>query len=312
MKQRLHRLLRLTPREVRERAGQGVAKWAERRLGRQRAWPHFEAGQLARVPAGSPFPGSLADTMKALDTHAPGARARLVASAEACLAGRFDLLGYEGLSFGHPVDWHLDPVSGHRGAPRALEPDRPARRRGRRGQQGDLGAEPAPVAGPCGAGVRADTVTNATRRRVSGTSKRGSTRTHQASVSTGRAVSRSLSGSISWCWTLSACAGSQALGPCSGVEVLSAIWLHAAHVERYLSYYFSPNTHLTGEALGLLLRRRSRWKAFLDGRWRELGRGFSIVESQPQVRPTASTSSNRTCYHRYTIDIYLHSCCSRK
>ena len=33
--------------------------------------------------------------------------------------------------------------------------------------------------------------------------------------------------------------------------MLASIVAHAAHVERYLSLYYSPNTHLTGEALGL-------------------------------------------------------------
>ena len=114
MKQRLHRLLRLTPREVRERAGQGCRQVGGAAPRAAASLAALRGGATDRVPAGSPFPGSLADTMKALDTHAPGARARLVASAEACLAGRFDLLGYEGLSFGEPMDWHLDPVSGRR------------------------------------------------------------------------------------------------------------------------------------------------------------------------------------------------------
>jgi hypothetical protein len=30
---------------------------------------------------------------------------------------------------------------------------------------------------------------------------------------------------------------------------------HGRHIEKYLSHYFSPNTHLTGEALGLLDER---------------------------------------------------------
>ena len=42
------------------------------------------------------------------------AEAALVGEAESVLAGRFDLLGYRGLSFGDPLDWHLDPVSGKR------------------------------------------------------------------------------------------------------------------------------------------------------------------------------------------------------
>src|SRR4029077_6884589 len=35
------------------------------------------------------------------------------------------------------------------------------------------------------------------------------------------------------------------------MRLVNSLELHARHVERYLSTYFSPNTHLTGEALGL-------------------------------------------------------------
>src|SRR5262249_27677010 len=38
----------------------------------------------------------------------------VLARASALCRGRFDLLGYRDLSFGDPVDWHLDPVSGRR------------------------------------------------------------------------------------------------------------------------------------------------------------------------------------------------------
>ena len=44
-------------------------------------------------------------------------RARLIAAADGILAGQFDLLGYRGLSFGDPIDWHFDPVAQKR-APR--------------------------------------------------------------------------------------------------------------------------------------------------------------------------------------------------
>ena len=35
------------------------------------------------------------------------------------------------------------------------------------------------------------------------------------------------------------------------VDMLIALDRQLTHVERHLSYYFSPNTHLTGEALAL-------------------------------------------------------------
>ncbi|TLY16911.1 MAG: hypothetical protein E6K69_03090, partial [Nitrospirae bacterium] len=38
----------------------------------------------------------------------------IVAAAEEARRGRFCLLGYPALSFGDPVDWHLDPLSGRR------------------------------------------------------------------------------------------------------------------------------------------------------------------------------------------------------
>ena len=44
-------------------------------------------------------------------------RGQLVAAADAVVDGRFDLLGHDGLNFGSPIDWHLDPVSNRR-APR--------------------------------------------------------------------------------------------------------------------------------------------------------------------------------------------------
>ena len=44
---------------------------------------------------------------------------------------------------------------------------------------------------------------------------------------------------------------SRALTPERFLQVQQLACAHAAHIERYPSYYFSPNTHLTGEALSL-------------------------------------------------------------
>src|SRR5439155_7897509 len=76
---------------------------------------------LARFRDAGParfFDGAASAGTEAL-LAAQGAEARdeVVARAERLCRGSFDLLGYEALSFGTPVDWHLDPVSGRR-APR--------------------------------------------------------------------------------------------------------------------------------------------------------------------------------------------------
>ena len=57
-----------------------------------------------------------ADAAAAVATHWPADAAAIVARAEKILGGQLDLLGYEGLEFGSPPDWQLDPVLGRRAA----------------------------------------------------------------------------------------------------------------------------------------------------------------------------------------------------
>ena len=47
-------------------------------------------------------------------SRTPDAARAIVDAADSIVAGRFDLLGYRGLGFGDPIDWHLDPVNGRR------------------------------------------------------------------------------------------------------------------------------------------------------------------------------------------------------
>jgi len=76
------------------------------------------------------------------------------------------------------------------------------------------------------------------------------------------------------------------------------------HIETYLSTYFSPNTHLTGEALGLYFLG-----AFLSEmpgavRWKELGYGVMTDALGFQVRADGTYCEQTTHYLRYTIDFY--------
>ena len=56
---------------------------------------------------------------------------------------------------------------------------------------------------------------------------------------------------IAWCWALAFFRQSPVLTPDLFTLLLDTIRAHAAHVERYLSYYDAPNIRLTAEALGL-------------------------------------------------------------
>lgn len=114
---------------------------------------------------------------------------------------------------------------------------------------------------------------------------------------------------ISWCWTLR-------LLPESALNAvfddgladsfLDSVSRHGTHLSKYLSTWFSPNTHLTGEALGLVylgtlfpsLEKASSW----------LRLGSSILEDEigKQVRPDGVYFEQATQYHRYTTEIFLH------
>jgi hypothetical protein len=112
--------------------------------------------------------------------------------------------------------------------------------------------------------------------------------------------------SISWLWALQFFADSSSLNADVLLRMLKFLYLNASHLETYLSTYFSPNTHLTGEALGLfyigLLLPEFRDAA----RWRDLG--LEILESQlsRHVQPDGVYFEQSSYYHRYTADFYVH------
>jgi hypothetical protein len=86
---------------------------------------------------------------------------------------------------------------------------------------------------------------------------------------------------------------------------LTALDRHGRYLERNLSVYFSPNTHLLGEAvalyaLGVLFpdfRRASRWVEV----------GGRLVEQQiaRQVRQDGSHFEQSAYYHVYALDFFL-------
>jgi len=89
------------------------------------------------------------------------------------------------------------------------------------------------------------------------------------------------------------------------------VWFYvyqmADHISNHLSYYFSPNTHLIGEAFGLLVAgmifpefKKSR--DFLD-----LGLKILHDELDNQFTSECVHSELSGYYHRYSVDLYLHA-----
>lgn len=87
--------------------------------------------------------------------------------------------------------------------------------------------------------------------------------------------------------------------------LLRLLSTHGRHINRYLSTYFSPNTHLSGEALGLYLLG-TRYPTLPDaGKWRETGRKILLDCLEAHVLPDGGYYERSLWYHRYTIEIYL-------
>jgi hypothetical protein len=235
----------------------------------------------------------------------PNDRDPVLSAADAVCRGRFDVLGYRGLSFGTPTNWHLDPISG-RQAPTVhwsrIHPLDPA-------MVGDskviwelnrhqwlvlLGQAYQFTGDERYAEKFAESIRDWMRANPRG-----------IGVNWAGSLEVALR-LISWCWAMFLFRRSKALSPELFIEMLGGIEAHAEHVERYLSTYFSPNTHLTGEALGLFYAGVvfPEWRP--AGRWRALG--MKILEEQVvrQVFPDGVHFEQAACYHRYTIEIYLH------
>jgi hypothetical protein len=242
----------------------------------------------------------------------PDAAADASTRADRIMSGRYDLLGYRGLSFdtadGRP-DWHFDPVH-QRHAPRLFWSEVPFL---------------TPEVGD---------------HKVIWELNR-----HQHWIALGRALwltrdrrygwaivselaswidgNRPLDGvnwtsalelgfrSLSWIWALHfllADTGEGAAGPTRApwlIDLLVALDRQLTHLEENLSYYFSPNTHLTGEALALYVAGLSMPELGASRRWTATGRRILLAEIDRQIGGDGGHAERSTHYHRYTLDFYL-------
>ncbi|MGH8161995.1 MAG: alginate lyase family protein [Gammaproteobacteria bacterium] len=111
---------------------------------------------------------------------------------------------------------------------------------------------------------------------------------------------------IAWCWAISLLRDARALTDARYGRMLGWLKAHAAHVEKYLSRYFSPNTHLTGEALGLVYAGTLFPELPRAARWRRIGSRVLLRQLLRQVLSDGVYFEQSTCYARYTAEIYLH------
>jgi len=113
--------------------------------------------------------------------------------------------------------------------------------------------------------------------------------------------------SLSWLWMREFLAGCDCLPQAFASDLVQALGLHGRHIARYLSTYFSPNTHLLGEAAGLFFIGALCPEIASAETWRETGWQLILRESERQVASDGFHFEHSTYYHVYALDFLLHS-----
>jgi hypothetical protein len=108
---------------------------------------------------------------------------------------------------------------------------------------------------------------------------------------------------LSWIWAYHMAGGKMVVE--FRVKWLRELYRHGCYLERNLSFYFSPNTHLLGEALalhtlGLFFGGQGR-----AARWEQLGATVMRQEISRQVRADGSHVEQSSYYHLYATDMFL-------
>jgi hypothetical protein len=111
---------------------------------------------------------------------------------------------------------------------------------------------------------------------------------------------------IAWCWIWALTCDARAWTPTRVERFLLSLWHHARHIERYDSIHHSPNTHLTGEGLGLMYVGVMFPELRGADRWAKRGEDILLTELDAQVLADGMHFERATGYHRYTAEFYLH------
>ena len=112
--------------------------------------------------------------------------------------------------------------------------------------------------------------------------------------------------SLSWIWVDQLLAGTAEYAQFRA-EMAPALAFHGRYIERYLSTYFSPNTHLLGEALALFFLGTLYPQIPRAARWKESGWRIVLHEAGRQVRPDGVYFEQSLYYHVYALDFFLYA-----
>jgi hypothetical protein len=289
------------PAELRGRGLQQLAAMADRHG--LLPWGTPSAGDPSRLRPQLPSPPLTAAAIAAIPVHAICARADLV------LAGQYPLLGHghgaaPPLAWGAAPDWHRDVLS-NKVAPRVhftRVPYLDVHQVGDHKVTWELNRHQWMIwlaqAARCTQDAR---YTDAIWERLAHWLEHNPRGMGINWASSLEVAFRAMA----WSWALHIAPSSPP--PALAPALATALHEHGRHVERWLSTWFSPNTHLTGEALALLtLGVAFPWLP-RAAHWRTLGWQILCDEALVQLRPDGSYFEQTGWYQAYTVDFYLEA-----
>jgi hypothetical protein len=285
--------------------------YALRHLGERGDWSTIHRAIASRIVSRrSAFPidtSAMPALVRQIRRRFPRAARNAAARADRIVDGRYDLLGYRDVVAGSPPSWHADPVH-HRHAPAAY-------------WSSIAYLDPA-----CGdhkiiwelnrhqhwlALGRAFHLTGDRRYYVEFVAQLASwLATNPPLVGINWCSMLELAfRCLSWTWALHLFAGAvenDAPGATPWtIDLLVALDRQLTHVEQNLSRYFSPNTHLTGEALALYVCSQALPELDKSACRAGAGRAVLLEEAQRQIRADGGHAELSPHYHRYSTDFYL-------
>jgi hypothetical protein len=302
------RMSRMDGAEVRFRARQELAKRQDGLLSRL----CFDFAKPARQTSstqkrGNFFfgPGDVNSRLELLRQRLPDQVQSIRQQADKILEHRFDLLGYSNLAYGSPIDWHLDLVHTKQ-APRKMFYN-----------VGYLNFEEvgdSKIIWELNRHQHLVTLAKAHRltgdlRYVDEILRQWSSWRAENPYPIGINWASSLEAafrSLAWLWTY------HLLEDAPGVrdfreDWLPVLFLHGRHIERYLSTYFSPNTHLLGEGVALFFLGVLCPELSAAARWKTRGWQIVLDEARRQVLSDGFHFEQSTYYHVYALDLFLHA-----
>jgi hypothetical protein len=303
------RLSSLTRDELLCRGWQEINKRLD--LARYRLGARFDSHELARSPesrgayfffSSTSVPKLVAEMRKRF----PAETEQTISYAERICQHRFDLLGYEGIDYGQKIDWHLDAIHGKR-APR---------KPWYQIQYLDYGAVgDSKVTWELNRHQHLPTLAKA--YRLTGTKQFAEELFRQwfdwmndnpYPIGINWASSLEVAfRSLAWLQMRPLLEGCDVVPPKFSDSLHRALAVGARHIERYLSTYFSPNTHLLGEGVGLFFIGTLLPNLASSRRWQTVGWEIVLREAVRQVRPDGMHFEQSVYYHVYALDFFMHS-----